>query len=134
MPGTGLVTVAEQPGLSFYSVGVWVHINSIFGEVSIVPRFCEGWPPAPGLLPGDRGSSLLLRESKLWVFQEMSDLPGFRVADQLELRKRGWEGRFPVSPAFVSHISPRQTNRNHRLDQLWKHRTGNPEHLVLHFL
>ena len=31
-------------------------------------------------------------------------------------------------------MSPRQTNHNHRLDQLWKHRTGNPEHLVPHFL
>ena len=65
----------------------------------------------------------------------MSDLPGFRATDQLELRKGvGREGRFPVSPAFVSHMSPRQTNHNHRPDQLWKHRTGNPEHLVLYFL
>lgn len=88
-----------------------------------------------GCSAGLGGLSLLLGESRLWVFQEMSDLPGFRVTDQLELRKGvGREGRFPVSPAFVSHMSPRQTNHNHRPDQLWKHRTGNPEHLVLYFL
>lgn len=86
-------------------------------------------PQPRGCFSGRGGFSLLLGESKLWVFQEMSDLPGFRVTDQLELRKGGREGRFPVSPAFVSHMSPRQTNHNHRLDQLWKHRTGNPEHL-----
>lgn len=65
------------------AAGTQVHINSVFGEISIVPRLCEGHQPGRG------GFSLLPGESKLWVFQEMSDLPGFRAADQLELREGG---------------------------------------------
>ena len=139
MPESGLGNVATQcHSILFCSFILFCSNADLYQEYIWRDFYCPqdlADHQPQGCSAGLGGLSLLLGESRLWVFQEMSDLPGFRVTDQLELRKGvGREGRFPVSPAFVSHMSPRQTNHNHRLNQLWKHRTGNPEHLVLYFL
>lgn len=86
----------------FCSPGIQVCISIIFGEVSVVPWICEGHQPR-GCFSWLGGCRLLLGESRLWVFQEMSDLPGFRVTDQLELRKGG-RGEASRQPSFcLSH-------------------------------
>lgn len=61
-----------------------------------------------GCFAGLGGLSLLLGESRLWVFQEMSDLPGFRVTDQLELRKGGRRpgGEVSRQPSFCLAHEP----------------------------
>ena len=87
---------------TFCSPGIQVCISIIFGEVSVVPWICEGHQPR-GCFSWLGGCRLLLGESRLWVFQEMSDLPGFRVTDQLELRKGG-RGEASRQPSFcLSH-------------------------------
>lgn len=94
MPHTGSVTVATWPQLCSIQQG----------QRSILLVYLERFLSSPGSLTanhqlrgcflgmGVAGNSLVLGESKLWMFQEMSDLPGFHVADQLELRKGGRRG------------------------------------------